>query len=273
MDIIQKKFVLASFIVMLSGIANSADYFTQGFYVEAVSNFCGIKACEQQEIFKTCQNNECGTFTTTSDCGRHWTSWHRVGGGHGNPCPQGCKRVGGALAIDYRSVGILPPTPQERNKYQCMRDVTAARTCQHQACGVEFTRNTGKVKEYRNCAHPANGLQLEAWKAAYEDAANQSSTRAFLDLVKALSDAYDSSEINESARKALEIVRQVIESLGAFPVQNVELFNELTSALQDKAGNLSEADITTIVGSTAYYAMYSSAPARTYICATDSDQQ
>ena len=52
------------------------------------------------------------------DCGAHWTGWVSPGGGVGNPCPSGCTR-GSEVGQDYRSVGILPPRPQVKHKFQC----------------------------------------------------------------------------------------------------------------------------------------------------------
>ena len=54
------------------------------------------------------------------DCGESWTGWVTVGGAVGNPCPSGCER-GREVGQDYRSVGLLPPRPQVKHKFQCWR--------------------------------------------------------------------------------------------------------------------------------------------------------
>ncbi len=54
------------------------------------------------------------------DCGTSWSGWIEVGGGVGNPCPDGCAR-GEELGQTYRVVGF-PPRPQTKHKFQCWQD-------------------------------------------------------------------------------------------------------------------------------------------------------
>jgi hypothetical protein len=59
------------------------------------------------------------------DCGRFWTGWKNIGDATGSPCPPGCKRLDEHLGVDLRSVGVLPPRPQAKYKFQCVGTPTA----------------------------------------------------------------------------------------------------------------------------------------------------
>lgn len=64
-----------------------------------------------------CQSGGSGTL---EDCGRYWTAWRNIGDATGSPCPRGCVR-GRQVGIDTRSVGLFPPRPQAKYKFQCWR--------------------------------------------------------------------------------------------------------------------------------------------------------
>ena len=165
------------FLIVLLATLSVFPVFSQEFdelFLEAENAACGVQECEVKFIYKTCENKNCGTITSQRSCGEHWTKWHRCGGGHGNPCPSGCTRVGGALGYDYRSVDF-PPRCEEKNKYSCVKTIDLHKSCQNKACGIDFQWQTGKVNKYNICRHPANGIdpnRLEQFKLGLEENSN-----------------------------------------------------------------------------------------------------
>jgi hypothetical protein len=138
-------------------------------FATARSAYCGVEQCEEVPVYLACRHSDCGASSTMEDCGQHWTDWHGVGGGHGNPCPSACTRIGGALGYRYRTVDF-PPKPQESNLYQCQRSVVETRQCATAACGIAAYRKTGNVLVYRMCEHPRHGLDLKEWEVEHVSA-------------------------------------------------------------------------------------------------------
>ena len=59
------------------------------------------------------------SYKEQNDCGSHWSVWTEIGKSPGNPCPHGCERSEYPIGKDLRSVGLLPPRPQYKDKFLC----------------------------------------------------------------------------------------------------------------------------------------------------------
>ncbi|MEW8200389.1 MAG: hypothetical protein AB2777_22410, partial [Candidatus Thiodiazotropha endolucinida] len=217
-----------------------------------------------ERIFPTCQDSACGLDTRTEDCGEHWTSWHGVGGGHGNPCPSGCRRVGGSRGTSYRSVGF-PPRPQEKNKYQCLRDVQFAKTCSHPNCGAPTVVVTGKVLEYQTCRHPGNGVSM----ALEEEVAKESNhTKSNLfTLTRALTGIYESGVADDNE---LNIASTFVSMFIDIADSNPQLYEKetlLLTALVKVVGNdITEKEVFEALGPDLEEEIRGRFKERSYVC-------
>lgn len=230
-------FVIAIMVATRSLDAGAQDGL-EIFQTEA-SRFCGVQACQTEDIYNVCEHRECGVMKSSKDCGQHWTRWHGCGGGHGNPCPDGCRRVGGALGYDYRSVGF-PPRCQEKNKYQCEQDVERFASCEHPACGIKSQVQTGAV-QFKRCAHPSHGLgEVENVSPALKELA-RAMAATYPEAAEAV--GYD-EEFEDAVRLTLAYIRDVaVKAPGATANQ----VKDLAQIFENKGRVVSVDDVATAV--------------------------
>ncbi|EGQ8472053.1 TPA: hypothetical protein ACPJ0L_001830 [Vibrio alginolyticus] len=70
----------------------------------------------------TCDMTASVLFRKVSVVDKAWSGWVNWGGGVGNPCPKGMER-GREIGQAYRVVGLLPPKPQTKHKFECIKEV------------------------------------------------------------------------------------------------------------------------------------------------------
>ena len=220
------------------------------------NKLCGIKECKTQPIFKECVHNDCGSIQTSESCGEHWTSWHSAGSGHGNPCPSGCSRVGGAKGISYRSVGF-PPKPQEKNKYDCIRYNQVVNKCRTAACSVEKLVRIGGIASYQQCSHPSNGFKLGLYES---DKVLKKELGNILDTSFLISNLFKINnmkiESNDDFNMAIRVSIKYLDYVSLFPAQNDATVLKLKTIIAASGIELSTSSIKAIISDEAFEHFY-----------------
>lgn len=251
-------FVSACYSISTGTNAQEADV----LFLNKQSQFCGVEVCETNVIFNTCSHPDCGS--ATEDCGTHWTGWHSCGGGHGNPCPSGCSRTGGALGYSYRSVGF-PPRCQERNKYQCLRNIN--RTCQIEACGVASRPQTGAISAYFSCEHPANGLNIAVWETLYNNSSRE--MQSLLDFAKMTTELFEEEgdqDFSHSLNQTVLVLQQYLNLAYLFPGDHQERLESLSGKIESAGSEVTLTDLREILGSRIIDSLQARIPERQYSC-------
>lgn len=195
-----------------------AQEFSQ-LFADGESLYCGL-ICKTKMDYPRCRSPQCPREQRGTETRDEWTGWHSCGGGHGNPCPAGWTRSGGAKGYDYRSVGF-PPRCQEKNKYACVRPRMVEGQCAHPSCGPGTLVLTGATESTRKCHHPVHGIRagsqnarspveelagsmVQAWKTAGDTPPSElvsvtAVVQAYLDRIWFARDRFD-GESNELAK-------------------------------------------------------------------------
>jgi len=235
------------------------------FFAEGADRVCGVKEFIKENVYKACRAKERGQDEPV-DCGQHWTGWHGVGGGHGNPCPPGCYRTGSSMGTSYRSVGF-PPRPQEKNKYQCLR--AQYKSCQTTACGVERERQTGSAK-HNTCKNPAFGLDTKFWEPTYGSASGR--RKQVLDVIKQTAGVYSTlSPTTLPDNKFNDLGRVIVSYLDVailLPDTQISVLKKLQQKLENTGANLTEEELVSILGNDLYFSLKTRSNTITYDCNT-----
>lgn len=186
----------------------------EGLFLAKESKYCGVSKCEMKPV------------SSDKSCGQHWTGWHGCGGGHGNPCPSGCKRVGGTLGYSYRSVGF-PPRCQEKNKYECIKSTS-------------IMVKTGNVEQYSVCHHPANGVGTIKSSNGYLLNLSKSMHSAFAAYKKADSE-------NAQFEKSVNLTLSYLEGALQLPSASKTQIEKLAELYKSRDSNITVDDIGSII--------------------------